>query len=221
MFQVHVPVMMNVHELNPVAYNPNKMAPEKYEALKETITKDGFIEPVVVQKKGTNIIGGHHRVKAIKELCVESASPVPQIPCIVLDVSDYDAKKINLKLNHVHGEPDARLLGEVLVDLFPTRMPDRFEVDVTSLGLSLDDATKYMNLVDPQPFDSQPEKVNGFGKSVTLSLEFSDVRLRDKVKKIIQERVEVQKKKSGHVVAELLSLPSRSKSTKKVKSAHA
>ena len=76
MFKVHVPTLHRVSDLNPSAYNPRKITPEKFEALKESIRVDGFLEPIVVQKKGLNIIGGHQRVKAIKEICVEENEPV-------------------------------------------------------------------------------------------------------------------------------------------------
>lgn len=219
--RMHMPVLVKAHELNPAPYNPNKLAPAKYEALKDSIRKDGFIDPIVVQKDGFNIIGGHHRLRAIKEICVEEGAAVPEIPCILLDVDDVAAKKLNLKLNHIKGDPDARLLGELLVDLFPrdVRVEQQLEVDVASLGLSLDEATKYMSVIEPDAFTaSSEEKVNGFGHSITLSLEFSNVRSRDQIKKLLQHRVEMEKKKSGDIIASLLA-PLTKKKNGKTKSA--
>ena len=225
--EVHPTTLLKAFELNPVPYNPNKMTQGKFEALKESIRAVGFVEPIVVQADGLNIIGGHHRLKALKEIVIEDGTALPEIPCIVIDVTDIEAKKLNLKLNHLKGEPDARLLGEVLVDLFPVQV-DRMDLEFEALGLAADEAMRYMNIVNPNPIVSQTGEVRTFGKSVTISLEFSDTRIRDKIKAALQERVTVQKKKSGHVVAELLSLPSKgtgkaqaAKKAGKAKASHA
>ena len=71
MFDVHATKLIRVAELNPSAYNPRRISPEKFEALKESIKRDGFLEPLVVQKKGLRIIGGHQRLKAIKEIITQ------------------------------------------------------------------------------------------------------------------------------------------------------
>src|SRR5258708_32926250 len=97
-------VLIKAHLLNASPYNPNKLAPEKYEALKQTIREDGFLEDLVVQKSGLNIIGGHHRYRAVKEISVEAGTPLPEIPRKVIDVDDGTARKTNLKLTHSHCE---------------------------------------------------------------------------------------------------------------------
>lgn len=204
--RMHPTVMVKAHLLNPAPYNPNKMAPEKYEALKQSMREDGVCEDLVVQKNGLNIIGGHHRLRAIKEICVEDGEPIPEIPCKILDVDDVAAKKLNLKLNHIHGEPDARMLGEVLADIFPATAVIEPPAAM-ALGISLDDVNKYIQVVEPDRFPSSPDskEVGGFGRSVTLSLEFNDVRDRDRVKEILQHRTDVEKKKTGDIIAELLT----------------
>jgi hypothetical protein len=144
--KMHMPVLLKVHHLNPAAYNPNRMSPDKYEALKASIRAEGFIDPIVVQRVGMNIVGGHHRLRAIKEICIEDCVEAPDVPCIVLDLDDDQAKRLNLKLNHIKGEPDVRLLGELLSDLFPieSRADDLFKQDVVMLGFDLDFATKLL-----------------------------------------------------------------------------
>lgn len=209
--KVYVPEMVHAGLLSPAVYNPNKMGPKEYEALKESVREHGFVEPVVVQKLGMRIIGGHHRVRAIKELSIEAGAHIPEIPCIVLDIADADAKKLNLKLQHIHGDPDARLLGELLVDIYQTDTLDQPSVEM--LGLDYDDALKYIRIAEPDfHIDQAPQPSappSGFARSVTLSLEFENVTTRDAVKRLLTERSEVQKKKSGDVVADLLAASGR------------
>ncbi len=217
-FQVHKPQLLRAADLNPVAYNPNKMSPEQFEALRESIRLDGFIDPLVVQKDGLNIIGGHHRLRAIKELCIEAGVAIPKIPCVVLPVTDNAAKRLNLKLNHIKGDPDARLLGELLADLYPTEMrlvPTEFDVQL--LGFAPEDAIKYIKVADPE-FSTGPgvgdENPPGFGRSITLGLEFDSIKLRDKVRKILVDRTALEKKKTGDIVADMLGIGRKAKPRK-------
>lgn len=206
--EIHIPTMVKVADLNPSAYNPRKISPEKYEALKESIRIDGFVEPIVVQKKGLRIIGGHQRRKAVMELSVEACMAPPDLPCIVLDIEDVRAKKLNIKLNNVRGDFEARMLGELLIDIYdePLKLPAD---DVLLLGFEAEEALKFMHLVEP-PLPTGDEKPpESFAKSVTISIEFDSVKMRDRVKEILMERSKVEKKKAGDIVAALLFPPKK------------
>jgi hypothetical protein len=204
--QVHTTVMVLADRLIPSTYNPNVLPPEEYAALKASIRLDGFVEPVVVQKANGKhtIIGGHHRVRAVLEICNEEGAKVPRIPCVVLEIDDAHAKRLNLKLQHIHGSPDSRVLGELLVDIYRERAPEPH--DVALLGLAFEDACRYMQIAEPD-FFPQPEASGGvseFGKSITLSIEFSDVPARDRVKKMLLERSKMEHSKPGDVISKLL-----------------
>lgn len=208
MFDVHATKLIRVAELNPSAYNPRKITPEKFESLKESIRQDGFLEPLVIQKKGKNVIGGHQRIKAVKEICVEDCIATPDLPCIVLDVDDKAAKRINIKLNKIQGEFEERLLGELLVDIIDLNFPPVEEFAL--LGFADQEAEKFIRLIEPDlvpplPTDEGSES-DGFGKSITLSVEFDSVVLRDKVKKLINANAKTSQKKTGEVVAVAMGL---------------
>lgn len=196
--------MVKVADLNPVAYNPRAITPEKFEALKESIRTEGFVEPLVVQKKGLRIIGGHQRLRAVKELSIEACVSPPDLPCIVLDIDDVHAKKLNIKLNKIRGDFEARMLGELLIDIYDEPSKLRFE-EAQQLGFeSNDEALKFMHIIEPPistPGENEPKS---FAKSVTLSIEFDSVKTRDRVKEILTQRVGVEKKKTGDIIAGLL-----------------
>ena len=61
-------------------YNPRVMNEQEIERLKNSIKKFGIVEPLVVNKDYT-IIGGHQRLKALKELGFK------EVPCFVLDLT--------------------------------------------------------------------------------------------------------------------------------------
>jgi hypothetical protein len=201
---VHTSTLVKVSDLNPAAYNPRKITPEKYEALKENIRTEGFLDPIIVQKTGLKIIGGHQRLKAWKELAIEACIQPPDLPCIVLDIDDVRAKKLNIKMNALKGDFEARMLGELLIDIYDE--PKIPLEEALSLGFdSEDDALKYMHLIEPPIKPERSTEPKTFGKSITLSLEFTNIETRDRIKKVLMQRTEVEKKKTGDIVAALLA----------------
>lgn len=213
MFKVHAQTMIKVSDINPAAYNPRRISPEKYDALKENITTEGFVEPLVVQKKGLRLIGGHQRLRAVKELAIEAGSIPPDLPCTVLDIDDVRAKKLNIKLNSLTGEFEARMLGELLVDLYESPASVTYE-EAMSIGFTQEDVTRHIHIVEPPvSIPGGDEGGKPFATSTSLSLEFDSASTRDAVKKILKERSALEKKKSGDVIAAVL-LQSRAKAKK-------
>lgn len=199
---IHPTVMLDIAEVNPAVYNPRRIDPEKFEGLKQSILEFGFYHPIVVQKKGMIICAGHQRVKALREICIELGIALPKIPAIVLDLTDRQAKKINLLDNNLHGEFDPRKLGEVLLSMDEDEKLKPTEIKL--MGFEQDQADKLLRLVRPE--EIRIERPSTFGRSVTLSIEFTDTRLRDAVKKSLVEKAETAKKKTGDLVASIFGV---------------
>lgn len=161
----HDPVKVPISSLSPSAYNPRRISPQKFQSLKDNIRANGFLEPIVVQKKGLNIIGGHQRVRAVKEICVEDQKSLPEIPCVVIDVDDPTAKKLNISLNRIGGEFDNHLLGEVMTDLYRDRQLTIEEMRV--IGFEAEEAAKYIAELAPPPPPPANDGVEG-GKGMQL-----------------------------------------------------
>ncbi len=204
---IHRPVFLAVQKLNPAVYNPRKISDADFEALKASMREVGFIDPIVVQKKGLCIIGGHQRVKAIRAICSELGIALPKIPAIVLDLNERDARKLNIALNNVGGEFDARLLGQVLAEM-TTEKPITI-AEASFMGFEPAEADKYLRLVDaptilpPTPPD---DTLGQFGSSVTLSLKFTSVTMRDAVKKALADKAETAEQTTGEFIAGLLGV---------------
>jgi len=99
--------IVRLNELKLSKYNPRKISEEDLEKLKKSIKKFGFIEPMIVNKDYT-LIGGHQRLKALKELGYE------EVEVVKLDLNKQDEKKLNLALNRISGEWDFTKLNKIL-----------------------------------------------------------------------------------------------------------
>src|SRR5262245_3409416 len=87
------------------------MAEEEMAALIESIRAFGFAEPVVVRRGDLLVVGGHQRIEAAKRL------GLAEVPVVELDLSDEQAKALNVALNKIHGEFDIPKLAEILASL--------------------------------------------------------------------------------------------------------
>jgi len=106
-------VEINVNGLEPNTWNPNRMAEEMYEKLREYVKKEGLVEPIVVRRKGDRyeILGGYHRWNVAKELGYET------VPCAVVEMDDRRAKVLSVNLNEMKGQSVTSLLSELIYDL--------------------------------------------------------------------------------------------------------
>jgi ParB-like chromosome segregation protein Spo0J len=202
-FSVPQPEMTNAGKLNPAPYNPRKISPHMIEALKRSIRKSGFVVTLVVQKKsaahGDNVlVGGHQRIRAAREICIEDGSQMPDLPAVFLDLTDRQAKKLNVALNKIEGEFDGRLLGEVLESIHAEEVVSAEEM--MEMGLEEEEFGKYLHLAEPPKVTAEGDDVKAFGRSITLSLEFDSIAQRDALKAKLLERSKVEKKKTGDVV---------------------
>lgn len=202
MIAIHKPTMIKLGNVNPVAYNPRRITLSKFEALKRSISDNGFVHPLVIQKEGNRLIGGHQRRRALLELLGEGALE-SKVPCIVLDVDDSKAKLLNIALNNTEGEFDTDLLARVIESVVP-EIPLDSEAWL-STGFTSNEIER---LLQPVPLPSEDEEgdfeIRPFASSVTLSIAFDSVAERDAVKGLLAEISSKTGKKSGSIVRELL-----------------
>ena len=102
---------VNPAELMPADYNPRQINDLQMNALKRSLERWGFVEPVVVNKKTGHIVGGHQRVAAALELAIET------VPVYRVDIDETDEKALNIALNKISGDWNADKLASLLSDL--------------------------------------------------------------------------------------------------------
>jgi len=103
----HVPI----GRLRPAPDNPRLMPEAEMAKLVRSIQEFGLVEPLVVCKRDRTIVGGHQRWEAAKRLGLE------MVPVVYVDISEADAKALNLALNKIQGEWNLPKLGELLEEL--------------------------------------------------------------------------------------------------------
>lgn len=113
-------------DLRPAEYNPRKeLQPgdPAYEKIARSIEEFGYVDPLVINKDGT-VIGGHQRLRVLKDMGAEEADVV------VLDLDKDREKALNIALNKITGDWDPVKLTEVIGDL------DLEDYDLTLTGYS-------------------------------------------------------------------------------------
>ena len=104
----------DVSELKAATYNPRKdLKPgdAEYEKLKRSIQEFGYVEPVIWNKRTGVVVGGHQRLKVMKDL------GFTEVDCVVVDLDESKEKALNIALNKISGEWDTDLLTNLLKDL--------------------------------------------------------------------------------------------------------
>jgi DNA modification methylase len=114
--------------LRPDPANPRRISDEELDSLERSIRQFGFVQPVLARREGNTVIGGHQRLLAARRL------GLPIVPVTYLDLSQEQARLLNLALNKISGSWDDALLARLLADL-QTSPP----IDLTLSGFAEDE----------------------------------------------------------------------------------
>jgi DNA modification methylase len=97
--------------LHPDPRNPRQMPDEEMAALVESIRAFGLVDPILVRRGDLLVIGGHQRLEAARRL------GILEVPVVELDLTDEQAKALNVALNNIGGAWDLVKLDELLKSL--------------------------------------------------------------------------------------------------------
>jgi len=104
-------VTVEIDTLKPAHYNPRQISKQELAKLIKSIKQFGFVDPALVRKADNMIVGGHQRIRAARELGLK------EVPVIYLDVSENDAKLLNIALNKISGDWEEEKLAALLAEL--------------------------------------------------------------------------------------------------------
>jgi len=107
--------VVSVEKLRPNRWNYNNLSQFGMDKLRETITTDGFVAPIIVwePEPGTyEIIDGEHRLFAAKDSGLEKVSIVN-----LGSIPEERAKALTIKLNEIKGHPDTKLLADLVKEI--------------------------------------------------------------------------------------------------------
>ena len=92
-----------INTLKEAEYNPRRITDKQMSDLKKSIIKYGIVDPIIInmnEDRKMVVIGGHQRLKAVKEL------GYTEIDCVELDLTLGKEKELNVRLNKNNGEFD-------------------------------------------------------------------------------------------------------------------
>ena len=133
----------NLASLRPAPYNPRKeLQPgdEEYEKLKRSLMEFGYVEPVILNERTGYVVGGHQRLKVLRELGEN------EIDCVIVDLPEAQEKALNVALNKISGSWDEVKLNALLNDLRGT------DIDLTLTGFDVGDIEVKLDEA-PEPED--------------------------------------------------------------------
>ena len=143
--------LIKIDKLKPARYNPRQISTKQYKDLKESITKFGLVDPIIVNKDMT-VIGGHQRLKICKELTFID------VDCVILDLSKEQERELNIRLNKNTGDFDMDILAN---EFDVTELKDWGFLD-TDFGFNIDkiidNAEEDEEIEIPQTLQIQPPK---------------------------------------------------------------
>ena len=108
------PIELAVEDIEPASWNSNEMDDAMRSRLRASLHRFGLVVPLVVRRTGDGryeTVGGAHRLNVIKEMDATTAA------CIVVDADDAEARLLSQALNHVAGQDNPGLRGQVIRDL--------------------------------------------------------------------------------------------------------
>src|SRR5262245_49474876 len=110
---------MSLDSLRPAPYNPRqelKRTDPRYRRLRRSLQQFGLVEPLVWNERTQQLVGGHQRVKILRELGWK------EVPVSVVDLSPEQERALNLVLNNREAQSDwdANRLRDLLEEIVAT-----------------------------------------------------------------------------------------------------
>lgn len=133
--------LKKIKDLKPAPYNPRQIDEDSLSGLKASIKKFGYVEPIIWNKKSGYIVGGHQRLKALKDEGIE------EVDVVCVDLEETEEKALNVALNnkHIQGDWDSEKLGSLLSEIkislpeFEELKLDDLEVEIAPLEQESED----------------------------------------------------------------------------------
>ena len=105
--------LIELNKIKPNDYNPNVVSGDILAKLGAEIAHKGLCEPILVRSRGNSyeIVDGEHRWRICRDLGWK------EIPCIIQDYDDTEAKLKTLQINYMRGSAVPIKLAHLIHDL--------------------------------------------------------------------------------------------------------
>ena len=115
---------IQLKDIKPSPYNPRTIDHKELKKLSNSMKEFGIIDPIIVNLRNMNIIGGHQRHSVLKHEGVKELNMIRlgKIGWVFketeMDIPDEDSEKmVNIALNNIQGQNDENKLTQILSDL--------------------------------------------------------------------------------------------------------
>lgn len=143
-----------IDDLIPADYNPRQdLQPgdPEYEKLKRSIEEFGYVEPIIWNEETGRVVGGHQRLKVIKDLGFET------VQVSVVNLPESREKVLNIALNKIEGDWENTKLKDLLEEL------DTGEFDIELTGFDVDEIENLMTQFHVED-EEAPDGFDAFGE---------------------------------------------------------
>lgn len=135
---------ITLNEIKPSKYNPRIITPEEQEKLEKNLQEFGLVDPIIINVKTNQIIGGHQRYEILKKQDTNTKYTLLKQGDIGwvfkesnLQIQDeIHEKALNLALNKISGQWDTNKLQPLLEEITLT------DLDVELTGFDNIDYTE-------------------------------------------------------------------------------
>lgn len=138
-----------VEKLRVDGENPNRMSPRRFEALKKSIVRYGFVVPIITNAD-LLVADGEHRLRAAKELGLK------QVSVVRLPVAEVDRRLIRQVMNKLRGEHDLFFDAEEYFRIISDDQRDLLKALLNETDLRIDNL---LNLREPTVLDDSELRV--------------------------------------------------------------
>lgn len=133
---------IKIDDIKPASYNPRKIDTKNFNKLSNSIKEFGLVDPIIINLKNKNIIGGHQRFDYLYYEKKDTELHLIELGDIGWVFSDTDLtikdenheKALNLALNRISGEWKFDELNSILDELAEVNLDD-----ITGFEYNLDD----------------------------------------------------------------------------------
>ena len=155
---------IKIDDIKPASYNPRKIQQKDFEKLSNSIKEFGLVDPIIINLKNKNIIGGHQRFDYLYYEKKDTELHLIELGDIGWVFSDTDLKikdenhekALNLALNRISGEWKFDDLNRILDELVEVNLSD-----ITGFEYNLDDIEyEYVPLEYEEDDDLEDELID-------------------------------------------------------------
>lgn len=186
-------VKMSIGDIKPAKYNPRKnLKPgdAEFEKLKASIERWDLVEPLVVNKQGNVLVGGHQRLKVCKALGMK------EVQVVLVDLNPTRERLLNLSLNKICGDWDyAKLeslfqefsLDDLGITGFDADEIEQITANVREAAQDVQNAIEEQNKhpFDPDTIDEENEDDTAAGSEFSVFVSFPS---RESAEKWLEEQ---------------------------------